>query len=109
RMLNPKWIDALLEHPYHGAQEIAQRFVNVLGLASTTNQVEQWVVSSLHDAYVADEARSKQMVENNRYAYHEILETMLECVQRQYWHPTEDQLEQLRHKYMQLESEIEAK
>lgn len=108
RMLNPKWMDALLEHPYHGAQEIAQRFENVLGLASTTNKVDEWVFSALHETYVTDEARSKQLEENNRFAYHEIIETMLECVQRQYWHPTEEQLEQLQQKYMQLESEIEA-
>lgn len=108
RMLNPKWIDALLEHPYHGAQQIAQRFENVLGLAATTNKVEQWVFSALHETYVADEIRSKQLEENNRYAYHEMLETLLECSQRQYWNPTDEQLEQLQHKYMQLEGEIES-
>jgi cobaltochelatase CobN len=108
RMLNPKWIDALLSHPYHGAQQIAQRFENVLGLASTTNKVDHWVFSALHDTYVADEARSKQLEENNRYAYHEILETMLESYQRQYWNPTDEQLEQLQQKYMQLEGEIES-
>ncbi|MGF7088855.1 cobaltochelatase CobN [Kroppenstedtia sanguinis] len=107
RLLNPKWIDALLEHPHHGAQKIAQRFENILGIAATTNQVENWVFSALHETYVADEERSKQMEANNRFAYHEMIETLLECHQRQYWEATDDQLEQLQQKYMELESHIE--
>lgn len=107
RLTNPKWIDALLEHDYHGTQKIAQRFENILGLAATTNKVEARVFSALHETYVADEARSRQLLENNRFAYHQMLETLLESHQRSYWPATEDELEALRNRYLELEGEIE--
>ena len=40
RVLNPKWIDAMLAHNYHGAEQIAARFENVMGLAATTGDVD---------------------------------------------------------------------
>lgn len=107
RLTNPKWIDALLEHDYHGTQKIAQRFENILGLAATTNKVDSWVFSALHETYVADEARSRQLLENNRFAYHQMLETLLESHQRSYWPATEEELEELRNRYLELEGEIE--
>lgn len=108
RLLNPKWIDAMLEHSYHGVQNIADRFENMLGLAATTHKVESWMFSRLHQVYVADEERSRRLEENNRWAYHELLETMLECHQRRYWQASAEELEQLRSRYMKLEGEIEA-
>ncbi|MCM3701631.1 cobaltochelatase subunit CobN [Paenibacillus macerans] len=82
RLTNPKWIDALLKHPHHGAEQIARRFEYVLGLAATTGKVEPWVFDQLHEVYVADEERSRQMSENNRWAYHAMMETLLESHQR---------------------------
>lgn len=107
RLTNPKWIDALLKHPYHGAQQIARRFEYVLGLAATTGKVEPWVFGQLHEVYVEDEARSRQLQENNRWAYHAMMETLLESHQRGYWQPDKEQLEQLRQKYVELEGDLE--
>ncbi|MNP37198.1 Aerobic cobaltochelatase subunit CobN [compost metagenome] len=43
RLLNPKWINGLLEHPFHGAQKIAERFGIMVGLAATTGKVDSWM------------------------------------------------------------------
>lgn len=107
RLTNPKWIDALLKHPYHGAQQIARRFEYVLGLAATTGKVEPWVFGQLHEVYVENEQRSQQLQENNRWAYHAMMETLLESHQRGYWQADEKQLEQLRQKYVELEGDLE--
>jgi cobaltochelatase CobN len=107
RLMNPKWIDALLAHPYHGAQHIAKRFDNILGLAATTGKVEGWVFDRLHDVYVADEQRSRQMELNNKWAYHAMIETLLESEQRGYWRPDQDTLEKLRSKYAETEGHLE--
>lgn len=55
RLLNPKWIKGMPEHSYHGVQKIAERFENVLGLAATTNRVDQWMFDNIHETYVHNE------------------------------------------------------
>ena len=78
RVLNPKWIDGMLAHNYHGAQKIAVRFENVMGLAATTGAVEQWIYNDLCAKYAQDEEMRRRMAENNPYAYMDILEQMEE-------------------------------
>ncbi|UQZ81540.1 Aerobic cobaltochelatase subunit CobN [Paenibacillus konkukensis] len=107
RLTNPKWIDGLLRHDYHGAQHIARRFENVLGLAATTNRVDPWIFRQLHETYVADERMSRRLEDNNPWAYHHMVETLLESHQRGYWQASDEELEQLYESYMQLEGKIE--
>lgn len=109
RVLNPKWIDGILEHKYHGVQKISQRFENVMGLAATTNSVEEWIYDDLHKSYVEDEDLRKRLIENNPYAYMEILEQMMEYYNRGYWEATEDQINKIKQIYLELEDNIEDK
>ncbi|MCD8509863.1 MAG: cobaltochelatase subunit CobN [Bacillus sp. (in: Bacteria)] len=107
RVLNPKWIDGMLEHQYHGVQHMVERFQNVLGLAATTNKVENWVFSSLHATYVADEELKERLKENNKWAYYDMVEILLESNQRGYWEATDEELQQLKEVYLELEGNIE--
>ena len=107
RVLNPKWIDGMLAHKYHGAQKIADRFENVMGLAATTGAVEQWVYNDLCKAYAEDEEMRRRMAENNPYAYMDILEQMTEYSDRGYWNATDEQLETIRKAYLKIEDKIE--
>lgn len=107
RLTNPKWIDGLLEHEYVGGQTIADRFKNVLGLAATTNAVKQWVFNDLHSVYVEDAKIALKLEQNNPYAYEEILRTMLVYNDRGYWQATEEQIEKIQEKYLELEASIE--
>ncbi|MEG6585147.1 magnesium chelatase subunit H [Dendrosporobacter sp. 1207_IL3150] len=107
RLLNPKWIDAMLEHSYHGGQNINDRFENILGLAATTNQVDNWIFSELHQTYVTDPQMSQRLTENNRWAYYSMVERLLECSKRGYWQASEKELAELRRLYLDLEGEME--
>ena len=107
RVLNPKWIDGMLAHKYHGAQKISERFENVMGLAATTGAVEQWVYNDLCAAYAEDEKMRRRMAENNPYAYMSILEQMTEYSRRGYWTATAEQLETIRSAYLETENKIE--
>ena len=42
RLLNPKWIEAMLEHDYLGAEKIHERVENILAFAATTHKVGNW-------------------------------------------------------------------
>ncbi|MCR1970757.1 MAG: magnesium chelatase subunit H [Clostridium cochlearium] len=107
RILNPKWIDGMLEHKYHGVQKIADRFENILGLAATTNSVEQWIYNDLHKKYIENEKLRKRLQENNPYAYVTIVEWMMEYNQRGYWDASDEQLKELRDVYLEAEGLVE--
>jgi cobaltochelatase CobN len=107
RLLNPKWIDAMLEHSYHGAQKINDRFENILGLAATTNKVDNWIFSDMHKVYVADDLMRQKMVQNNRWAYFSMLEKLMECSKRGYWQATDEEMDKLRQAFLEVEGDIE--
>lgn len=107
RVLNPKWIDGLLQHKYHGAQKIEKRFENVMGLAATTGAVDQWTYDSLYETYAEDEELRERMRENNPHAYLNILRQMLEYQQRGYWEASPEQLLLLRQLFLETEGMIE--
>ena len=107
RVLNPKWIDSMLEHKFHGAQHIADRFENVLGLAATTGAVEDHIYQNLFSTYIEDEVMQQRMRENNPYAYTAILERMMEYRNRGYWNADKKELAILQELILQLDGDIE--
>ncbi|MEW6189692.1 MAG: magnesium chelatase subunit H [Actinomycetota bacterium] len=109
RLLNPKWIDGMLKHDFHGAQKIADRVEYVLGLAATTNRVDNWIWSGIAERYIFDEEMRKRMAENNRFATAEIVNRLLEANKRGYWDATDEQIEKLKGAYLEIEGWIEEK
>ena len=107
RLLNPKWIDEMLKHDYHGAQQIEERVYNTLGLAATTHAVDNWIWSSIAERFVFDEEMRKRLMENNKFAALGLTERLMEAEQRGYWEATEEELEKLRDAYRQMEGDIE--
>ncbi|WP_202707166.1 cobaltochelatase subunit CobN [Sporosalibacterium faouarense] len=107
RVLNPKWINEMLKHDYHGAQKIYDRFENMLGLAATTGKVDNWIFSEMHNKYVNDEEMKDRLKENNKWAYLSMVEILFECNKRGYWDATDDELKELQKTYLELEGDIE--
>ena len=107
RLLNPKWINSMVEHKYHGVQEIKKRFENILGLAATTNKVENWIFDNMNATYIEDKNLKNILKENNKWAYFEMVETLIECNQRGYWNTSEDVLKKLRKTCLEIEGAIE--
>jgi len=109
RLLNPKWIDALLEHDFHGAQKIADRVEYMVGLAATTNAVDNWIWSSIAQSYIFDDEMRQRLTENNRFASAEIIKRLMEASKRDYWDATEEEIEKLKNAYLEIEGDIEEK
>ncbi len=109
RLLNPRWIEELLEHHFHGAQKISDRVEYLLGLAATTHAVENWVFSAVTERYVLDEAMFARLADNNRFAAEALLKRLAEAASRGYWQATEAELQALRERYLALEGLIEEK
>ncbi|MFP4417662.1 MAG: magnesium chelatase subunit H, partial [Chitinispirillaceae bacterium] len=107
RLLNPKWIDELLKHEYHGAQKISDRVEYLIGFSATTHAVDNWVYSAVTDRYVRDETMFKRMTNNNRFATEEVIKRLSEADRRGYWKATDEQRSLLKQRYLQLEGDIE--
>lgn len=107
RLLNPRWIEGMMKHDYHGVQQIARRFENVMGFAAATDQIGSRIFSELEKRYVEDEGLRRQMQQSNRWAYIKVLERLMEADNRGYWDASEEELSQVRRAYLETEGEIE--
>jgi cobaltochelatase CobN len=109
RTLNPKWIDAMLEHGYDGALNIEDRVEYILGLAATTEKVANWIWDEVAERIVFDEEVRQRMEEANPWARQQIIDHLLEAERRGYWQASEEKLEELKEAYLGIEGEIEGR
>ncbi|WP_168013364.1 cobaltochelatase subunit CobN [Halomonas salinarum] len=85
RVLNPKWIEAMREHGYKGAFEMAATVDYLFGFDATTDLVADYQYAQVTDALVLDEANQRFLREHNGDALEEMAERLLEAVQRGLW------------------------
>lgn len=109
RLLNPRWQDGMLSHDYHGAQQFAEKLENLVGLAATTEEVDNALFQDAARDLILNENLRKRLQENNPHALREIMERLFEANLRGYWETDEDTLEEMRRLYLQLEGNIEGK
>jgi len=107
RILNPKWVDGMLIHDFHGAQKVAQRVEYLLGLQATTGRVKEWLFDQAAQTLLFDEEMRRRLAENNRYATLDLAERMLEAHDRGYWQATPEELEKLKTMILDMEAWVE--
>ena len=107
RTLNPRWLDGMLEHEFHGAKIVKDRVEYLLGLAATTKAVESWVFDQTAERLVFDEEMRARLERNNPFATQRMAEVLLESNHRGYWQATDDQLEKLRDLMLAMEGGLE--
>ena len=107
RLLNPRWIEGMMRHEYHGVQQIEKRFENVMGFASTTDAVQSDTFSRLTACYAGDEKLRHRMQESNRWAYLKMMERLMEARNRGYYQASEEELAQIQEAYLEAEGEAE--
>ena len=107
RILNPKWIEGMMRHEYHGVQQINKRFENVMGFAATTDAVDSEIFSRMTQCYAADETLRHRMQKSNRWAYMKMMERLMEANNRGYYQATDEELMQIREAYLEAEGEAE--
>ncbi|NBD18744.1 MAG: magnesium chelatase subunit H [Cyanobacteria bacterium] len=107
RLLNPKWIEGMLQHDHKGGQQIADRVEYLLGLDATTGSVGENTWRKVAQHFVFDQAMRERLQANNPYATAEIVQKLGEANYRGYWQPTETETEQLKEVYREIERAIE--
>jgi cobaltochelatase CobN len=108
RVVNPKWIAAMMRHGYKGAFELAATVDYLFGYDATAGVVDDWMYETLTSEYVADPEMAEFFRKSNPWARHGIAERLLEAAQRGLWSsPTDEALETLRNAVLETEGDIE--
>jgi len=107
RLLNPKWINAMLEHGYDGARNVMKRVEYLLGHAALTKAVDEWIWSEVAKAYVLNRDVREKMKKHNPWALHRIIDVLYEAKRRGYWRPDEELLKEVEKVRLEVERLLE--
>lgn len=107
RLLNPKWLEGLKRHGYKGAGDISKVMDIVLGWDATADVMEDWMYERVAGKYALDPQMQAWLKEVNPYALQNILDKLLETIQRGMWNATDEMRERLRDAYLEIEGDIE--
>jgi cobaltochelatase CobN len=96
RVLNPKWIEAMREHGYKGAFEMAASIDYMFAYDATTNLIDDYQYQQVSETLVFDAANQAFLRQNNLPALEEMAERLLEASRRGLWHDAGDYPERLQ-------------
>ena len=85
RVLNPKWMNAMREHGYKGAFEMAASVDYLFAYDATTNLIDDYQYEQVADALVFEQDNQQFLQEHNPAALEEMAERLLEASQRGLW------------------------
>jgi cobaltochelatase CobN len=89
RVLNPRWISAMMRHGYKGAFEMAATVDYLYGYDATARIGEDWMYEQVTSAYVADPEVRKFFAASNPWALQGIAERLLEAAARGLWNASD--------------------
>jgi len=107
RLVNPKWLDGMKRHGYKGAGDISHMMDVVLGWDATAEVIDDWMYEAIAEKYALDKNMREWMQEVNPYALQNILDKLLEAVNRGMWKTDKKMEDDLRDAYLEIEGEIE--
>ena len=103
RVVNPKWISAMMRHGYKGAFEMAATVDYLFGYDATAHVVEDWMYERVTQAYVADAEVRKFFERSNPWALRSIAERLMEAHSRGLWDASASSLAELRSAVLEAE------
>jgi cobaltochelatase CobN len=103
RVLNPRWISAMMRHGYKGAFEMAATVDYLYGYDATARIGEDWMYDQVTQAYVADPEVRKFFAASNPWALQGIAERLLEAAARGLWQASDNSLATLQEALLEAE------
>jgi cobaltochelatase CobN len=107
RLINPKWLEGMKRHGYKGAGDISKVMDIIIGWDATADTMEDWMYERVAARYALDPAMQEWFSEVNPYALQNIIDKLLETIQRGMWNAKEETERRLRDAYLDIEGEIE--
>ncbi|MEM3383290.1 MAG: cobaltochelatase subunit CobN [Nitrososphaerales archaeon] len=109
RLLNPKWIEGMRRHGYRGAGDLSRAIDFVFGWDATEEAIEDWMYEELAEKYSLNPEMQEWLKEVSPYALQNILERLLEAIERGMWQATEEMKKKLQSLYLSIEGILEEK
>ncbi len=107
RLVNPKWIQGLQKHGYHGAAEFSRQMDYVFGWDAVADVIEDWMYETLAEKFVLDPAMQTWLNDVNPYALQNMTERLLEAIGRDLWQASEEMKDKLQALYLDMEAKLE--
>ena len=108
RVLNPRWIEAMLQHGYKGGFEMAASLDYLFAYDASTGRVPDWGYGAICDQWLGDAAVLAFLDKSNPWALRDMAERLLEAHNRDLWEGAQEhQLERLRQLVLKSEGRIE--
>ncbi len=107
KLLNPKWYEGMLNSGYEGVREVSKRLNFTLGWSATSGQVDNFVYEESNETFINDPVMRKRLMELNPHSFRNIVGTLLEVNGRGYWETSDENIEQLKELYQEVEDRIE--
>jgi len=110
RVVNPKWIQGVMQHGFKGAFEMAATVDYLFGYDATAHVIPDWMYTELAKTYLLDETVQQFLKDSNPWALRGMTERLLEAANRELWEaPPVDILDDLRRLYLELEGDLEGR
>jgi len=107
RVLNPKWLNAMREHGYKGAFEMAATIDYLFAYDATTDFIDDYQYQQVAQALIFDKQNQEFMREHNLSALEEMTERMLEAIQREMWQASDQDKQDLQNLLLDIDAEKE--
>ncbi len=109
RVLNPKWIDAMMEHGYKGAGDLSRLVDIAFQWDATSDVMDDWMYEELAKTYALNEKMQEFFEQYNPDALLNIAERLLEAIKRGMWRAAPDMEQELTELYLKMEAELEGR
>lgn len=109
KLLNPTWIEGMMQHGYRGASEISKRVGRIYGWQATAKAVDDSVFDDITRTFVMDERNRKFFEEQNPWALEEMVRRLIEAAERDLWSPAPDVKDALKELYVEIEGWLEGR
>ena len=108
RLLNPKYIEGMKRHGYQGAADLSRNVDFVFGWDATVEVVEDWMYEEIAKKYVFDQTMQEWLKDVNPYALQNMVERLLEAIERDMWQASDDMKKELQKLYLNIEGLLES-
>ena len=85
----------------------SNRLNYTLGWSATSGQVDNFVYEETNETFINDEEMRKRLMDLNPNSFRRIVGTLLEVNGRGYWETSDENIEQLKELYQEVEDKIE--